>query len=243
MKEAKAVLDLGPWGTRERIDRFLETATGVSDLSARIAYISGQFLGVPYRHPTLIGSPDVPEELIVNLGLVDCFTYLDYVDGMRLSRSFDEFIEKLTWIRYKDGVVAYEKRRHFFTDWIDTDRVNDVTAEIGMSGSRSVTKALNARSDGSPFVPGIPTVSRTLSVAPPAIAPSAQGRLHTADYVGIFEETEGLDVSHVGLAIEGARKGSWLFRHASSVQGKVVDQDLNDYLASKPGIIVLRPQP
>lgn len=242
MKETKPVLHLGPWGTKERIDRFLEAAAGISDLSARIDHISRQFLGTPYRHPTLIGSPEVQEELIVNLEFVDCFTYLDYVDGMRLSRSFDEFIEKLIWVRYKGGVVAYEKRRHFFTDWIDSGRVNEVTAQIGRPRSRTVAKNLNARNDGSLFLPGIPKVSRTLSVALPVIGSSAQGRLRTGDYVGVFEETEGLDVSHVGLAIKDARTDSWLFRHASSVRGNVVDQDLSDYLASKPGIIVLRPR-
>lgn len=232
-------LHLGGWATKEDLGGFLKGTAGISRVSARIERISRQFLGTPYRHPTLIGSPKTEEQLVVDLGSVDCFTYIDIVEAMRLSRSFDQFIEHLVVVRYRDGAVAYEKRRHFFTDWVETARIDDITAEIGGASTKKALKMLNAKGDGSLFLPGIPTVSRTLLVAPPRIGATATRRLRTGDYLGVFDETEGLDVSHVGVVVKHG--STLLLRHASSLQGKVVEQDLQVYLSSKPGIIVLRP--
>jgi hypothetical protein len=65
--------------------------------------------------------------------------------------------------------------------------------------------------------------------------------MRTGDYAGIYSETEGLDVSHVGIVI---RKQDALFlRHASSAlgAGAVIDQDFLEYMKGRPGLILLRP--
>ena len=69
---------------------------------------------------------------------------------MRLSRSFADFHENLIRIRYKEGVVGYERRNHFFTDWslYNTDFVQDRTKEIGGKKIETVTKILNRKDDG-----------------------------------------------------------------------------------------------
>ncbi len=61
-------------------------------------------------------------------------------------------------------------------------------------------------------------------------------------FVGVYSDLEGLDVSHVGIIT--VEDNIRYFRHASSAKAyrKVVDQELKDYLADKPGIIVLRPK-
>ena len=184
----------------------------------------------------------MPEQLIVNLEFVDCFTYLDYVEAIRLSHSFDDFIENLVQVRYKGGVIAYEKRRHFFTDWIDSGRVEDVTAQIGGLSTREIMKTLNVKSDGSRSSSRYSDGYTTLESGTPRVDQAAMHVLHTGDYLGIYEETEGLDVSHVGLVVKDEVRMTILLRHASSAMGKVVDQDLYEYLASKSGIIILRPR-
>ena len=67
--------------------------------------------------------------------------------------------------------------------------------------------------------------------------------LHTGDYTGIYTETEGLDVSHVGIVIRETR--SVYLRHSSSATAsrKVVDQLFGDYISERPGIVVVRPLP
>jgi hypothetical protein len=64
--------------------------------------------------------------------------------------------------------------------------------------------------------------------------------LRTGDYAGLYTEKSGLDVSHVGIIIK--ERGATLLRHASSLQKKVIDQDLVKYLTDKPGLVVLRPK-
>jgi hypothetical protein len=67
--------------------------------------------------------------------------------------------------------------------------------------------------------------------------------LRAGDYAGIYSDSPGLDVSHVGIII---RAGASLFlRHASSSGDlrKIVDQDLIQYMQGRPGLVVLRPLP
>lgn len=49
------------------------------------AGISALFLHVPYGANTLVGSASVPEQLVVELTRVDCFTYADYVEALKRS--------------------------------------------------------------------------------------------------------------------------------------------------------------
>ncbi len=67
------------------------------------------------------------------------------------------------------------------------------------------------------------------------------GRLRTGDYVGAYADDGGLDVTHVGIFIDGP--AGPVLRNASSLSAddKVVDSPLVDYLHTVPGIVVLRP--
>jgi hypothetical protein len=219
----------------------LREAAAFSDSRRRVEYISRQFLGVPYKEATLVGSPYTPEELVLDLRSLDCFIYIDYVEAMRLSDSFEGFKEQLKVVRYRQGSVKYGMRRHFFTDWIETPRVRDVSAEIAQAEARVIVKVLNKRSDGSLLLPGVAEKKREVTFIPgEVVRDRVLGLLHTGDYIGIFAEREELDVSHVGIMVK--HEGTLLFRHASLSERLVVDQDFKEYLSGKPGIVVLRPQ-
>jgi hypothetical protein len=223
------------------MDEMLAAASALPDPSARIDFISGRFLGVPYGKSTLIGSPWVPEVFVVDLQAVDCFTYLDYVESMRLSHTFYEFRRHLIWVRYRSGTVAYGERNHFFTDWAGSIRVEDVTGAIGREKATAVTKTLNRKSDGRSILPEIPPVERRIAFIPTGkLDEQTLDRLRTGDYIGIYAPADGLDVSHVGICIR--HESRILLRHASATAQKVVDQDFNPYIAGKPGIVVLRPR-
>lgn len=227
--------------TRAAIEDVLRAASAMRDLSAKIDFISSRFLGVPYGSSTLSGSADGTEALVIDLRAVDCFTYLDYVESMRLSRSLGEFRRRLAEVRYRSAVVSYGTRNHFFTDWAETSRVEDVTATAGRERAETVRKTLNVRADGSHLLAGVPAVEREIVFIPAAcIDEGVRAFLRTGDYLGIHTEQEGLDVSHVGIAVR--RGGALLLRHASSVEKKVIDQDLDLYMQAKPGLLVLRPR-
>ena len=232
---------LGHW-TAERLDKLLQKSSALSDISVRIDFLSKQFLDVPYKESTLIGDVNTDEVFVINLEGVDCFTLLDYVEALSVSKSFSEFKENLVNIRYRSGVIAFETRNHFFTDWKEFNPgfIDDVTEDISEGNTEKITKNLNERDDKSYLLPGVPCRARELAYIPSSVIDERiSGMLQTGDYVGIYSEKEGLDVSHVGILIRNYDAVS--IRHASSRYGKVVDEDFQKYIDDKPGIIVLRP--
>ncbi len=130
--DACEIINTGKW-TIDELNVLIVKASKIKDSSHRIDFISRQFLGLPYQEKTLVGGVQTPEVFTINLAGVDCFTLLDYVEAMRLSASFDDFKENLKKIRYQSGIVDYQHRNHFFTDWIEfnSDLVADVTEQIG----------------------------------------------------------------------------------------------------------------
>ncbi len=217
----------------------------LDDVGERIQYISGKFLETPYRESTLIGSSDTDEEFVVDLSGIDCFTFLDYVEALRRSSTFADFLDKLRGVRYRAGTVSYQMRNHFFTDWREYSggSIKDITRHVGGERVRGCLKSLNLRSDGTLFLDGLPVVERMIEHIPAALIDGeVLDALDTGDYIGIYTETDGLDVSHVGIAIK-YDDGIYL-RHASSAGPwrKVTDRLLVNYLTDKPGIVVLRPQ-
>lgn len=236
-------LNTGRW-TEDELNRIIRDAAEIGDPGERIAFISEKFLDTAYQENTLIGDLHRPEELVIDLSRLDCFTFLDYVEAMRLSGSFSDFQENLKQVRYRGGLISYRTRNHFFTDWTEyrSAFVRNVTKETGQGMTKQMQKRLNLKDDGTRFLNGIEPVHRTIAYVPTGnIDETVLHRLSTGDYAGIYSDLPGLDVSHVGIII---RAGASLFlRHASSSSDlrKIVDQDLMQYMKDKPGLSILRP--
>ncbi len=235
---------LGKW-TEEKIDTLLKQSWSIDDIAGRIDFLSARFTHSRYKENTLIGDTSTPEVFVINLSGIDCFTYLDYVAAMTLSRSFAEFRENLRNTRYRSGILSFENRNHFFSDWreVNADIVEDVTAALAGERGIQIEKTLNSREDGTSILSGIQPVKRQLTYIPSReLDDELMGKLKTGDFTGIYSEDQGLDVSHVGIIT--IEDNVHYLRHASSAKeyNKVVDQDLKDYLLNKPGIIVLRPK-
>ena len=237
------LISLGKWNEKQ-LDHIIRESAKIHELDKKIDFLSGQFLNVDYKESTLIGNIDTPEVFVINLRGVDCFTYVDYIEAMRLSSSFLEFKDKLRTIRYQSGNINFLNRNHFFTDWeyFNSLYVVDVTEKIGGDETKMVLKTLNDKNDGTYFLPGIPPKKRKIQYIPlDAIDDEMVSKLISGDYIGIYSNQDGLDVSHVGIIIKEGDKV--YFRHASSSKGnrKVVDEDFMSYISDKPGIIILRP--
>ena len=234
--------NLGRWTVVE-IDRIIHEASTISDTGERISFLSDMFLGLSYREATLHGNSETEEVLTVDFSGVDCFTFIDYVEAMRRSDSFNGFLANLRTVRYRNGTVVHEKRNHFFTDWAENGLpyVTDVTEEIGGGKARSIVKTLNLRDNGTPILPGIKTLRRIINFIPAETVDSTVlAKLRSGDYAGIYSPLQGLDVSHVGI-IRKVEK-TIILTHASSDSRhrKVIDQDLREYISGKPGLLVLR---
>ncbi|HPU28852.1 MAG TPA: DUF1460 domain-containing protein [Syntrophorhabdaceae bacterium] len=235
---------LGRW-TEDTIDGILKKAYAIEDPGERIGFISGLFLNTAYKGYTLIGSKDIKEELVVNLSGMDCFTFIDYVEAMRLAGSYRDFLKRLKRIRYRNGDESFLWRNHFFTDWIqnNSDFVDDVTRIIGGERTRSIKKTLNLKEDGTLFLDGVDIKEREINYITIKDSKAIKDRLKTGDYIGIYTGTKGLDVSHVGIVIK--KENALIFRHASSRADAmaVIDEDFESYMEGKEGIIILRPKP
>ena len=231
---------LGDW-TRQRMEVLMEKAGGVRDRGEKIEFISGKFLGTPYAENTLGGAADRKEVLTVDLSGLDCFTYIDYVEALGRSGSFAEFRKNLAAVRYRDSAVGWEKRRHFFSDWTSGDGKNarDATAEVGGKLAETAKKRLNRKTDGSLWLAGIDVVEREISYIPSeSLGPEVLDAVRTGDYLGIYSDRDGLDVSHTGIAVR--KNGRLYLRHASSRHRRVLDEDLAAYMKKRPGLVVYR---
>ena len=233
----------GKW-TTTILDSIMREAARITDTGERIGFISRQFLNTTYKESSLIGSLTVPEDLVIDLEGMDCMTFIEYVEAMRVSSTYAEFTINLRRVRYKKGIVAYESRRHFFTDWVGytPQTVEDVTKIIGGIKSVKVRKMLNLNSDGTYILTGICITEREISCIPvDAIDSTVIEQLKTGDYAGIYSDKEGLDVTHTGIIIKN--NNDVYLRHASSRRDtyKITDEELINYLTVKDGLIILRP--
>ena len=190
------------------------------------------------------GGPDQPESLTVDLEAVDCFTLLDYVEAVRRASTPEQFRDRLGEVRYFNADISWSSRKHFFTNWSDGRYIDDVTAQVGQKAVVTISKILNRKSDGTSYLESVATRPRRLDYIPAKeLNARILSELKTGDYLGIYSDRKGLDVSHVGILIKRDRRV--FLRHASSRPElrKVIDSPLLDYLQDKPGIIVLRARP
>lgn len=237
-------IDLGKF-TQDRLDRIIRNGSEIMDIANRIDFFSTQFLDIDYAESTLIGDKHTQEVFVINLSGVDCLTFVEYIEAMRLSDSFPAFESNLRKVRYKYGIVEFANRNHFFTDWIEQNAefTDDITEDIGGENAAKVQKTLNEKENGSHFLSGIKPAQREIAYIPSnAIDDLVIDKLRTGDYIGIYSNVRGLDVSHVGIAV---RKKNFVYlRHASSQKDfkKVIDQDFKKYIADKPGMLALRPK-
>ncbi|MEQ9617787.1 MAG: DUF1460 domain-containing protein [Deltaproteobacteria bacterium] len=237
------IIKLGNW-TEADLDKVMKDSSESGSTGKQIDFISEKFLDTPYKDSTLTGDLNTQEVFTIDLEGMDCFTYIDYVEAMRLSESFPQFEEELKKVRYKKGNINFQDRNHFFSDWTvyNKNYVRDLTREIGGEKTRELLKNLNRKKDGTVFLPGIPVTERTIYYIPSAeIDKTVTDKLNTGDYVGIYTDIEGLDVSHTGIIIK--KEGGIFLRHASSRENnkKVVDEDLIEYIQNKPGLVIYRP--
>jgi hypothetical protein len=109
VSEPEMHINVGSW-TEVGLDKIIREASLIRDAGLRIKFLSDFFLGLEYKESTLIGDSSTAEVFMVNLSEVDCFTFLDYIEAMRLSDSFDSFLKNLQQVRYRNSMVSYEKK-------------------------------------------------------------------------------------------------------------------------------------
>lgn len=227
--------------TTEITNILVENSKNPMQANELMVNIGKYFIGVPYKSGTLDGDS---EELRVDLQGMDCTTFVENVAALTMTilekrSSWIDFVYNLERIRYRGGnMKGYASRLHYVSDWIldnshkgivaeMTDRVGNPKYQIKtldfMTANRDKYAALadsatfeslkNAqigyRSHKFPYI-------RSNEADNAAILPG--------DIIAITTKTPGLDVSHVGIAVEVNGKIHLL--HASSKEGKVCISNL-----------------
>ncbi len=165
-------------------------------------------------------------------------------------RTFKDFCRRLTQLRYRQGHIdGYPSRLHYFTQWgEDNERMGLVYSVIEkaieegnrsdlvpfakqvidinyMSSHPKLYKHLDAHPE---FVPAIRKDEQALKgKVYPYLAKTHLGKpqsqlpfIKTGDIVAIITSKQGLDTSHVGIAVW--QNGKLHLMHASSLKKKVV---------------------
>ncbi len=177
---------------------------------------------------------------MIDLAHLDCFTFIDYVEAMKRSTSFEEFKTNLIGVRYQSGNIEYTSRNHFFSDWTIYNGFENITSSLS-SKAKQVIKTLNLSQKNSLFLKGIkPKKVKIDYIDSKDLNKDLISKLQTGDYIGIYTHIKGLDVTHTGIVIK--KEGKTYFRHASSKKefSKVVDEPFEVYIKKTPGFIVLR---
>ena len=237
----------------------------------RMLYFGKKFLGVPYVASTLENGDT--EHLIVNLHELDCTTFVETITALTLcdkddTRTFEDYCRNLVRIRYRNGEMGdYTSRLHYFTWWGDDNQRLGIVKCIYsakkpftaiqkvninyMSKHPDLYKQLKAHPE---FVKKISEYERGTSGMTYYYIPKANvgwkqssslGIIEDGDILAMLTSKEGLDTSHIGVAVW--QKGKLHLMNASRVHKKVVIDtktfyDYQQIQTSQTGIRVFRVQ-
>ncbi len=230
-----------------------------------IEQIGLSFIGTDYVAHTLETYGE--EKLIINLTQLDCTTFLETT--FALSRcikekkfTFADYVNMLKFIRYRNGELTdYTSRLHYTSDWIINNEekgiVHNVTKKLGgipfnkkffiMSQNTDTYRALKDKPD---LIEKIKQHEERLSNSnlyyiPTKNIKSIEKNIQTGDFIGLATSVDGVDLSHVGIAVKG-KDNRIYFLHApmSGKKVELTEVPLSEYIAKRKltlGIVVFRP--
>jgi hypothetical protein len=121
------------------------------DLRKRVVAIARKNIGQPYKLYLLGEAPfeTIDPEPVYCLHHSDCVVFVEHTLAMALSDSWQQFLEVLQRIRYKDGHISVLTRNHYTeADWNPHNAwlVRDSTAELASAAAETRNPKLESRS-------------------------------------------------------------------------------------------------
>lgn len=250
-----------------KVEQLIASAKQLKPKDNLIIHFARQLLDLPYVAKTLEKFPK--ERLIVNLGQLDCTTYVENVIALTLcaqnkKTSFADFCYYLRLIRYRGGEVAYVTRLHYFTEWIEDNTRMGFVEEVAKPNppfTKTQTLAINYMSThvaqypmlvkNPEWVKDIAKMEKELNGRKYPYIPKAEidnnelfwDTIHDGDIIAITTNKKGLDISHIGFAVWHVDGLHML--NASQVRHKVVEEPMTlaEYMQKHPsqtGIRIIR---
>jgi hypothetical protein len=205
--------------------------------STRLVEVAKQSLGTPYADgPLGEGSQGkYDKDPLIDLTRADCVTFVEQTIALAASTSYEEALETLRRIRYRDDQISFESRNHFMiSDWIaNNEFCRDVTRKLGVP-TRAISRKISRKGFfdrvKAPEL-GRDTPDKTVElvyVASADIGP-AEKNLPSPALIVFIGKVDWLFALHCGLYVRDEQSQRFLY-HASSKAGRVVATSLADYL-------------
>lgn len=223
------------------------------------------FIGTPYVAQTLEVNSD--EQLVINLRQLDCTTLVENVIALSLAAksgdlSFDNFINELKNIRYRNGEINdYSSRLHYTSDWVyehqNSGVFKDLSSSLDLIKEVKLIDFMSSHRNAYPLLKTDDVMLNKIIDVESEInkrggfyylqknklASKVSDIPHMA-IIAFTTSINGLDVTHMAFAYRKTN-GELSFIHASSVEMKVVidKRSLIDYVNSQKnctGLIVTK---
>jgi len=220
-------------------------AIDIKNIHERINYFSDKLKDKPYfLGPMGEGRSIYPSyKPRVNFSEMDCLTYIEHVLALAYSKDYDDFFNKLQHIRYKNGVIDYNRRNHFLVaDWLLYNQLKVESEDLELGNFLLFEKEINRKkffNDPNMINPkvSIPFLPKEKAII---YADTVKFERDTIFGIAILSELPGLDAAHTGFAVGSSKKNGLMFRHASQLKGKIIEQPLSEFLKTTkiktPGI-------
>ena len=227
-------------------NQFKDKELSVNDY---IIDIGEHFSGTLYVTSTL--ETESGEKLVVNLREMDCTTFVEYVIALSLCFSenlfdFNDFAQMLVKVRYYDGKIdGYPSRLHYFSGWLQNNSKKGILDIVSDSiGNKVFDNKVNFMTSNSNLYRQLSDTAliRQLEITEREVSshemryitkdniPKIENSIKNGDIIAFASSIKGLDVSHVGFAVN--RAGRIYFMHASSgnKQVEITSVPLDEYL-------------
>lgn len=219
------------------------TLNGNAKLEARTKIL----VGARYElSPLGEGSGNLPDEdPTLRYDSFDCTTFVETALAMVRAQSETDILPELNKIRYQDGNISYETRRHFpESEWLpqleNLGYLRDITADVAGPRVQTASKTLtlddwkNRKKAKNLVLPDerIPTGTFTLPIFPIEDAIKYSEKIPAGVVISIVKESEDgipIMVSHLALTVE--KNGKVYARNATeSKNHTVADESVRDFL-------------
>ncbi len=238
-------------------------------------YYANQLKGLPYVASTLEFNPTEQLAVNLTqldcATLVDNVVALSFATQQKSTR-FEDFCYWLERIRYRNGKLdGYASRNHYFTQWCISNHKMGLVTELQGEAGKNHSPFIATKKTDLHYMTAHPgsypmlrhdksqlalitkyekeASGQVIRYIPRSMLDKGKdvlGCIHDGDILAIVTKKDGLDVSHLGLAVWG-KDGKLHLLNASSIHHKVVlePMTLYEYMGKHPsqlGIRVVRPR-
>jgi PBP4 family serine-type D-alanyl-D-alanine carboxypeptidase len=228
----------------------------LTSLPSRLDFFSKAFLEKPY----LLGpmgegwQGTIEQKPTFYVDHFDCQTYLEHVLTLAYAQNEDHLLPLMDTIRYKNAIIHYKTRNHFFVeDWLKNNQniVQTISIPGDTLGTRITDKKWFFKLKNLTYPHNNPSTTLRYLPYDLALDLATNGTLHTTvagqaseynlpegmygvAYVGTFNK---LWVTHVGF-LQHKPGEAPVFRHASTHEMKVREDNWKDYLLRRKGKVI-----